>query len=77
MNGVNPVVIERCTQLPPNFPVTSDMVKGQLSRGVSLEEEMKVGLFYCNSEGFSNKWSAQVCHMIVVQYCALCHVEAF
>ena len=42
LNGVNPVVIERCTQLPPNFPVTNDMVKGQLSRGLTLEEEIKV-----------------------------------
>ena len=42
LNGVNPVVIERCTDLPTNFPVTNDMVKGQLSRGLSLEEEMKV-----------------------------------
>ena len=42
LNGVNPVVIERCTDLPTNFPVTSDMVKGQLNRGLSLEEEMKV-----------------------------------
>ena len=42
LNGVNPVVIEGCTDLPTNFPVTNDMVKGQLSRGLSLEEEMKV-----------------------------------
>lgn len=44
LNGVNPVVIEKCTQLPPNFPVTNDMVKGLLNRGITLEEEMKVGL---------------------------------
>ena len=42
LNGVNPVVIERCTKLPPNFPVTTDMVKGSLNRGKTLEEEMKV-----------------------------------
>ena len=42
LNGVNPVVIERCTNLPPNFPVTTDMVKGLLNRGKTLDEEMKV-----------------------------------
>ena len=42
LNGVNPVVIERCTQLPDNFPVTSDMVKPSLVRGLSLSDEMKV-----------------------------------
>jgi hypothetical protein len=42
LNGVNPVVIERCTHLPPNFPVTTDMVKGSLNRGKTLDEEIKV-----------------------------------
>ena len=44
LNGVNPVVIRRCTSIPANFPVTNDMVKELLSRGVSLEEEMKVSM---------------------------------
>ena len=48
LNGLNPVSIERCTDLPTNFPVTNDMVKGQLRRGLTLEEEMKVhGLCTC------------------------------
>ncbi len=42
MNGVNPVVIKRCTSLPQKFPVTNEMVQGSLSRGLSLEEEMRV-----------------------------------
>ena len=42
LNGVNPVVIEKCTRLPSNFPVTNDMVKGFLNRGMTLEQEMKV-----------------------------------
>ena len=42
LNGVNPVVICKCSSLPDNFPVTNDMVKGLLSRGKSLDEEMKV-----------------------------------
>ena len=35
MNGVNPVVIEKCTALPSNFPVTNDMVKGILNIGLT------------------------------------------
>ena len=42
LNGVNPVVITRCSTLPDNFPVTHDMVKSSLVRNMSLEEEMKV-----------------------------------
>ena len=42
LNGVNPVVIRKCSSLPDNFPVTDDMVKGLLSRGKTLEEEMQV-----------------------------------
>ena len=42
LNGVNPVVIKQCTKLPLNFPVTNGMVKGSLSRGKTLNEEMKV-----------------------------------
>ena len=42
LNGVNPVVIHRCTALPDYFPVTNNMVKGSLVRNMSLQEEMKV-----------------------------------
>ena len=42
LNGVNPVVIEKCSSLPSNFPVTNDMVKGFLNRGLTLDQEMKV-----------------------------------
>ena len=42
LNGVNPVVIERCTKLPDNFPVTNEMVKGVLNRGLTLQQEMDV-----------------------------------
>ena len=42
LNGVNPVVIERCTKLPANFPVTNEMVKGVLNRGLTLQQEMDV-----------------------------------
>ena len=55
LNGVNPVVIERCTNLPPNFPVTTDMVKGSLNRGKTLDEEMKVNkCSYCMDIGYTD-----------------------
>ena len=42
MNGVNPFVLSKCTSLPENFHVTTEMVQGSLSRGTSLEDEIKV-----------------------------------
>ena len=47
LNGVNPVVIKRCTKLPDNFPVTNDMVKGSLNRGKTLSEEIEVYTSIC------------------------------
>ena len=44
LNGVNPIVIKKCTELPSNFPVTNDMVKGFLNRGITLQQEMMVRL---------------------------------
>ena len=42
LNGVNPVMIRRCSALPDNFPVTHNMVKGSLVRNMTLKQEMKV-----------------------------------
>ena len=42
LNGVNPMVIKKCTDIPSKFPVTNDLVKPYLTRGLSLEQEMKV-----------------------------------
>lgn len=40
LNGVNPMLIRRCSSLPGNFPVTDEMV---FSGGqVRLKEEMEV-----------------------------------
>lgn len=44
LNGVNPVIIRRCNDLPPNFPVDATTVEASLARGLSLEDEMKVSL---------------------------------
>ena len=43
LNGVNPVVIKKCTALPKKkFPVTNDMVQPFLTRGMNLDQEMEV-----------------------------------
>lgn len=42
LNGLNPMMVQRCSNLPENFPVTEDMVKNSL-RGSSLQQEMKKG----------------------------------
>lgn len=44
LNGVNPILIQRCIDLPKNFPVTDDMVF--LQGGGSLMEEMQVYIFF-------------------------------
>lgn len=44
LNGVNPILIRRCTALPSNFPVTDDMVF--LRGGSCLSEEMQVFFFF-------------------------------
>ncbi|KAM3624671.1 uncharacterized protein V6R79_026386 [Siganus canaliculatus] len=47
LNGINPMMIRRCTALPRNFPVTDDMVF--LHGGSSLQDEMKRGnIFLCD-----------------------------
>ncbi|CAL8323043.1 unnamed protein product [Boreogadus saida] len=47
LNGVNPMVIRRCSVLPENFPVTDQMV--YLRGGRSLAEEMQNGhIFLCD-----------------------------
>ncbi|CAL1578725.1 unnamed protein product [Knipowitschia caucasica] len=43
LNGCNPVLIQKCTKIPEKFPVTDDMVKVSLERGLTLEEEVKAG----------------------------------
>ncbi|KAM9355673.1 hydroperoxide isomerase ALOXE3-like [Pholidichthys leucotaenia] len=49
LNATNPTVIERCLELPPNFPVTEEMVKPFLEDGSSLKKEMERGkIFICD-----------------------------
>ncbi|KAK7174099.1 hypothetical protein R3I93_001316 [Phoxinus phoxinus] len=42
LNGLNPMMIQRCSTLPKKFPVTDDMVRDSL-RGSSLQQEMEKG----------------------------------
>ena len=42
LNGVNPVVIEKCTKIPENFHVTGDLVAPFLTRGKTLTQEIEV-----------------------------------
>uniref|UniRef100_A0A8C6SKY2 Si:dkey-17e16.9 n=1 Tax=Neogobius melanostomus TaxID=47308 RepID=A0A8C6SKY2_9GOBI len=42
LNGVNPMMIRSCKQLPPNFPVTNEMVQPFLDKCQSLQTALKV-----------------------------------
>ncbi|XP_062396206.1 polyunsaturated fatty acid lipoxygenase ALOX15B-like [Sardina pilchardus] len=42
LNGINPMLIQRCSDLPENFPVTEEMVKHSLN-GSTLKEAMMEG----------------------------------
>ena len=42
LNGVNPIIVKKCTALPSNFPVTDEMVQKLMPRDSSLSNEMKV-----------------------------------
>ncbi|XP_043093193.1 polyunsaturated fatty acid 5-lipoxygenase-like isoform X2 [Puntigrus tetrazona] len=46
LNGCNPVMISKCWNLPNEFAVTQEMVKGSLDRGLTLQEELKGGNIY-------------------------------
>ncbi|XP_023262819.1 hydroperoxide isomerase ALOXE3-like [Seriola lalandi dorsalis] len=46
LNGINPNVIKKCSELPPNFLVTEEMVRPFLEEDSSLEEEMEDGKIF-------------------------------
>ncbi|XP_038128776.1 arachidonate 12-lipoxygenase, 12S-type [Cyprinodon tularosa] len=46
LNGSNPRMIKRCTKLPENFPVTSDMVQSSMPAKTSLDKELRAGNIY-------------------------------
>lgn len=55
LNGVNPIVVTKCTELPANFPVTEEMVKPFLD-GSSLQDEIQV----CKMGSFGEKCISSV-----------------
>ena len=44
LNGLNPGIISRCTKLPDDFFLQQSHVEGLLVRGLSLEEEINLGI---------------------------------
>ncbi|KAL6485584.1 hypothetical protein MHYP_G00049760 [Metynnis hypsauchen] len=51
LNGLNPMIITRCSKLPEKFPVTNEMVKSFLPDRSTLELEMEKGnIFLCDYE---------------------------
>uniref|UniRef100_A0A667XQV3 Lipoxygenase domain-containing protein n=1 Tax=Myripristis murdjan TaxID=586833 RepID=A0A667XQV3_9TELE len=43
LNGANPTLIRRCSELPSNMAVTEEMVRSSLEGGASLQQEMERG----------------------------------
>ncbi|XP_044030744.1 polyunsaturated fatty acid lipoxygenase ALOX15B-like isoform X3 [Siniperca chuatsi] len=43
LNGANPTLIRRCTEIPPNMAVTEETVRASLEGGASLSQEMERG----------------------------------
>ncbi|XP_074786986.1 hydroperoxide isomerase ALOXE3-like, partial [Athene noctua] len=46
LSGVNPVLLRRCSRLPPNFPVTPPMVAPSLGPATCLQREMEGGRLF-------------------------------
>ncbi|AWP20072.1 putative epidermis-type lipoxygenase 3-like [Scophthalmus maximus] len=61
LNGINPNVIKRCSELPPNFPVTEEMVKPFLDEGASLKREMEKGNIFLYDQKKMDGIPTRVC----------------
>ena len=55
LNGYNPTIIEKCTEIPNNFPVCNDHVQNLLNRGMTLQDEVLQGnVFIINHKILEN-----------------------
>uniref|UniRef100_A0A4W5LEC6 Uncharacterized protein n=1 Tax=Hucho hucho TaxID=62062 RepID=A0A4W5LEC6_9TELE len=76
LNGLNPMMIHRCSKLPENFPVTEDMVKASLF-GKNLEAEIQVcqnGVMYVIHRSVIALYSTICCtlsHFLAAPLCLL------
>ncbi|KAA0721569.1 Arachidonate 5-lipoxygenase [Triplophysa tibetana] len=76
LNGCNPVMIRKCVELPKTFPVTHKMVEGSLSRGRTLQQELKDGNIYIVDykilDGLKpNKTSQNIQYFLTAPICLL------
>ncbi|XP_071335430.1 hydroperoxide isomerase ALOXE3-like [Trachinotus anak] len=61
LNGINPNVIKKCSELPPNFPVTEEMVKPFLEKGSSLQKEIEKGNIFLHDLKWMDGIPTSVC----------------
>ena len=58
MNGCNPDSLMKCTQLPPHFPVTQQLIGNLLDKGDTLEKALAVSFAMCGkTRSFHGKFN--------------------
>ncbi|XP_067278553.1 polyunsaturated fatty acid 5-lipoxygenase [Pseudorasbora parva] len=70
LNGCNPVVIKKCTEIPDKFPVTQKLVENSLERGLTLEEELKEGNIFIADYELLDGVTANATDPCTLQYLA-------
>ncbi|ROK15788.1 Arachidonate 5-lipoxygenase [Anabarilius grahami] len=70
LNGCNPVVIRKCTEIPDKFPITQKLVEDSLERGLTLEEELKEGNLFIADYELMDGVTANATDPCTLQYLA-------